>query len=102
MLFELREQSAPRGIGKGGKCAVERCLLILNHMVKYRGNRLGCQSRIRGGNGVAAVFQENCQGPARKNDLSQAVSAQPKAEGGVPRGAGSLVSGQQQGSRFFG
>ena len=58
MLVELREQSAPRGVGKGGEGAVERGVLILNHVVKCRGPQSGCQSRSRGGNGVATVFQE--------------------------------------------
>jgi hypothetical protein len=62
MLVELREQGAPRGIGESGEGAVERGLLILNHMVKCRGARLGCQSRSRGGNGVATVFQEKLLG----------------------------------------
>jgi hypothetical protein len=62
VLVELREQSAPRGVGKGGEGAVERGVLILNHVVKCRGARLGCQSRSRGGNGVATVFQEQLLG----------------------------------------
>jgi hypothetical protein len=36
MLVELREQRAPRGIREGGKGAIERLVLILNHVVKYR------------------------------------------------------------------
>ena len=43
-LVELREQGAPRGIGEGGEGAVERGLLILNHVVKCRDSRRDCQS----------------------------------------------------------
>jgi hypothetical protein len=43
VLVELREQSAPRGVGKRGEGAVERGILILNHVVKFRGDQRGCQ-----------------------------------------------------------
>ena len=33
LLAELRQQRAPGRIGKGGKGAVQRVVLILNHMV---------------------------------------------------------------------
>ena len=47
MLIELREQSAPRGVGESGEGAVERDVLILNHVVKYRDVLLGCQPERR-------------------------------------------------------
>ena len=54
--IELREQRPPRRIGEGGKSAVERYVLILNHRVKYRDDgwrrqacdRFGGETRKRG------------------------------------------------------
>ncbi len=43
MLDELRDQSAPGGVGEGGESAVERGVVILNHVVKYRDGGLHCQ-----------------------------------------------------------
>jgi hypothetical protein len=42
-LIELRQQGAARRVGKRGKGAVERHLLILNHVVKCRDARPRCQ-----------------------------------------------------------
>jgi len=42
--IELREQRSPRRVGKGGKGAIERRVLILNHMVKCRDVAVFCQS----------------------------------------------------------
>ncbi len=37
--IELREKRPPGRVGEGGKGAVERGVLILNHQVKYRSDR---------------------------------------------------------------
>lgn len=34
-VAQRRENLAPRGIGKRGEDRIERCILILNHKVKY-------------------------------------------------------------------
>src|SRR5262245_26750973 len=45
--LELREQGAPRGIGKRGESAVQRDTVILNHVVKFRMNCQACQCGCR-------------------------------------------------------
>jgi len=49
VLVELREKCAPGRIGQSGKGAVERGFLILNHIVKFRGNEMPCQFGARPG-----------------------------------------------------
>jgi hypothetical protein len=60
VLIELREQRAARRIGKRGKGAVERHLLILNHVVKCRASAPGCQPMLglHSGNPVARSGRE--------------------------------------------
>ncbi len=68
-LAELREQGAPRGIGQRGEGAVERGVLILNHVVKYRGGSPARQSGPSPGRRVAGSFPENCRSSAARRDL---------------------------------
>ena len=59
-LIELREQSAPRRVGKRGEGAVERGLLILNHVVKCRRRGASMSSVRRSGAGaIARLSAEN-------------------------------------------
>jgi hypothetical protein len=63
MLIELRQQSAPRGIGEGGERAIERAVLILNHVVKYSDGLYGCQPEPRSDKGVAGDIVDRGCGP---------------------------------------
>jgi large subunit ribosomal protein L36 len=45
VLIELRQKSAPRGIGERREGAVEGAVLILNHVVKFRCAGHACQPR---------------------------------------------------------
>jgi hypothetical protein len=54
-LVELRQQRAPRRVGKGGEGAVEGGVLILNHVVKCKGHAAPCQARLRCGVGIAKL-----------------------------------------------
>ncbi len=74
LLAEMREDRAPRRIGEGSEGAVERGILILNHVVKFRSATQCCQGRK-----ACCVSGHACAARSRRCRCGTAATA------GIPR-----------------